>query len=433
MRKPSTLHGARTPILGGPPGWSTGWETEPRGGSEPLQVPGTLFVVPLDDLGDPVNWPRSATFRPLIWISEQMDTAPSAGHRFFWADRDVSNKHRHTSIADNPSAQKISDYLLLAKIVRLMTGFSKTLGITNATVDRFHQGADKALRQSDILTLPDRFNDAFACEGWIATGSMSADTMRKAVELYESGKKQEAEEEILAWFQEDTINQLAITRGKRFHESATRWHQLREALKLTLEERYWSAVPLILVACDGFALDVLGTSPFAKDADLTAFDSIAGHPNSLQFLIKKLTKGVRKSSDEDLTLPLRHGILHGHSLGYANRIVCMKAWLLMIALVDWACDKTSENARRRAQQSEADVSFRDIAGRLREVDENKRAMNAFEPLDTIGPFNDRLDEDSAEFAIIKFLTHWKCLTSPSSTTRAGRPRSSRAWTPRGAG
>ena len=205
-------------------------------------------------------------------------------------DRDVSNKNKHTSIADNPSAKKVSDYLLLARIVRLTTGFSKTLGITNATVDRLHHSAAKALRQSDILTLPDRFNAAFASEGWIATGSMSADTIRKAVKLYESGKKQEAQDEILAWFQEDTINLLAIKRGKRFNKAATRWHQLREALQLTLEERYWSAVPLILVACDGFASDVLGTSPFTKDADLTAFDSIAGHPNSLPFLIKKLTK-----------------------------------------------------------------------------------------------------------------------------------------------
>ena len=89
-------------------------------------------------------------------------------------DRDVSNKNKHTSIADNPSVKKVSDYLLLARIVRLTTGFSKTLGITNATVDRLHHSADKALRQSDILTLPDRFNAAFASEGWIATGSPPA-------------------------------------------------------------------------------------------------------------------------------------------------------------------------------------------------------------------------------------------------------------------
>ena len=164
---------------------------------------------------------------------------------------------------------------------------------------------------------------------------MSADTMREAVRLSESGRKQEAEDTILSWFQEENITLFAVQRAKRFNKAAKRWYQLKEALTLTLEERYWSAVPLILIACDGFASDVLGTSPFEKGADLTAFDSIVGHPSSLQFLMGEITKGVRKSSDNELTLPLRHGILHGQSLGYANRTVCMKAWLLMIALVDW--------------------------------------------------------------------------------------------------
>ena len=319
----------------------------------------------------------------------------------------MRNKKKGSRIEDNPSAKKISDALPLIKMAKLFTGFAKTIGITNESINRIHQAADDVLQQSDVLTLPDRFNEAFARKGWVATGSMSADTMRKALELYESGKNQQAEDEIIAWFREDTINQFAIVRAKRFNKARNRWHQLREALKLTLEERYWSAVPLILIACDGFASDVLGTSPFEKDADLTAFDSITGHPNSLPFLIRELTKGVRKSSDEELTLPLRHGILHGQSLGYANRIVCMKAWLLMIALVDWASDKSNEEERIRERQSAADVSFRDLAEGLRKNEADKRAMEEFEPRESLGPFNDSVDGDSPEFAIFDFLTGWK--------------------------
>ena len=301
----------------------------------------------------------------------------------------------------------ISDALPLIKMAKSFTGFAKKIGITNESLDGIHQAADAVLQQSNILTLPDRFNDAFARKGWVATGSMSADTMRTALELYEAGKNQQAEDEIIAWFKEDTINLFAIVRAKRFNKAGNRWNQLREALKLTFEERYWSAVPLILIACDGFASDVLGTSPFEKDADITAFDSITGHPNSLPFLIKELTKGVRKSSDEELTLPLRHGILHGQSLGYANRIVCMKAWLLMIALVDWASDKSNEEERIRERQSAADVSFRDLAEGIRKNEADKRAMEEFEPMESLGPFNDSVDGDSPEFAIIDFLICWK--------------------------
>ena len=310
-------------------------------------------------------------------------------------------------IADSPSARRMSAALLLMKAAKSITAILQKLGLSNAGLNKLNQAADDALKQSDILNLPDRFNAAFSDEGWIATGSMSADTMRKAVELYDSGSKQEAEEAILAWFQEDTIDMFAIQRAKRFNKSTNRWHQLREALKLTFEGRYWSAVPLILIACDGFASDVMVTSPFEQDADLTVFDSIVGHPNSLQFLLRKVTKGVRKSSDDELTLPLRHGILHGRSLGYANRIVCMKAWLLMIALVDWAYDKSNENDRKRELQSSSAFSFREAAKSWRKLEEDKRAMAAFEAREIIGPFKDSLDADSPEYAILEFLTCWK--------------------------
>ena len=274
---------------------------------------------------------------------------------------DMSGKRIHGRIEDNPSTKALSDSLLLMKVARSVTGCLKKLGVSNENFDKIYSAADDTLQKADVLTLPDRFNDAFAKHGWIATGSMAVDTMRNAVQLYESGRKEEAEEELLAWFKEDTINLLAITRAKGFNKAGRRWDQLRDALKLTFEERYWSAVPLILIACDGFASDVSGTSPFKENADLTVFDSIVGHPDSLQSLIKQLTKGVRKSSDEELKLPLRHGILHGRSLGYANRVVCMKAWLLMIALVDWACDKASEQSRIREHDSTANTSLSDLA------------------------------------------------------------------------
>ena len=329
----------------------------------------------------------------------------------------MRNKKKDSRIEDNPSAKMISDVLPLIKIVKSFTGFAKKFGINNESLDRIHQAADGVLQKSDILSLPDRFNDAFAQQGWIATGSMSPDTMRTALEFYEAGKNQQAEDEIIAWFQKDTINLFAVERTKRFNKASKRWHQLREALRLTFEERYWSAVPLILIACDGFASDVLGASPFKKDADLTAFDSIPGHPNSLPFLIKALTKGVRKSSDKELRLPLRHGILHGQSTGYANRIVCMKAWHLMIALVDWASDKSDEEERIR-QQSAANVSLRDLMKRRRKIESDKRTIEEFEPRESQGPFDDSVNGDSPEFAIFDFLTGWKAQNYGRMATRA---------------
>ena len=319
----------------------------------------------------------------------------------------MNDEIKNPRIADNPSAKELSDFLPVIRLAKNISGLLRKLGIKNERLDSIYKTSADALEQSDILTIPDRFNDAFAEKGWIATSSMSANTMRRALELYEAGKELEAENEIILWFEEDTINLFAINRAKKFNKALNRWEQLREALKLTLEERYMSAVPLILIACDGFSSDVMGNSPFVKDADLTAFDSITGHVNSLSSLVKLVTKGVRKSSDDELTLPLRHGILHGQSLGYANRTVCMKAWLLMISLVDWAYDKSSEEDRMRAHKEKASFNFKDLATQVRKAEADKRVMEAFTPAETFGPFDEKLGENTPEFAFVDFLVGWK--------------------------
>lgn len=186
-----------------------------------------------------------------------------------------------------------------------------------------------------------------------------------------------------------------------------RWAQLREALALTVEERYLAAVPLILIASDGFASDVLGSSPFEKDADLTSFDSTVGHPTSLPALIRKLVKGVRKSSDEELNLPLRHGILHGRSLGYGNRRVSCKAWMLMIALVDWAIDKREEEGRRIKQADRENFGLKELADQGRRLDAERKEMNAFQPIEWAAPYKEALHLETPVLAFTEFLEAWK--------------------------
>ena len=169
-----------------------------------------------------------------------------------------------------------------------------------------------------------------------------------------------------------------------------------------------AAVPLILIACDGFASDVTGISPFEKNADLTCFDSITGHKSSLPALMNLFVRGVRKSSDEELSIPKRHGILHGRSLGYANKIVCAKAWLLMVALVDWAIDKSSEEARINDRRKKEDTNLRDVLEQYRHIQDDKKSIEAFQPVESAGPFTGPYDVGTAEYALVEFLEGWKC-------------------------
>lgn len=310
-------------------------------------------------------------------------------------------------IADLPSARELSSVLPAVRVARGMAKLAIKIGLGGKKVQRIADSADQILAQSDILDLPDRFNAAFAERGWIATSSMSVNVMRSALEKNEAGDADAGEALILDWLTPEIINLFAITRSKTFNDVHGRWDQLREALALTEEGRYWSAVPLILITCDGFASDVLGTSPFEKNADLTLFDSMVAHPTSLPAAIARITKGVRKSSDETLSLPLRHGILHGRSLGYANRTVCGKAWMLMIALVDWATDKRDEEARRAKDEARRTANWGDLSAALQKGHADKLAIEASIARHWDGPFGGNLADDEPPFAFREFLGGWQ--------------------------
>jgi len=310
-------------------------------------------------------------------------------------------------IADNPTAKEMRTILPLVQFLGSAAGLAARMGIKREAMNKFKNSADELTASADILELPDRFNTAFADQGWIATSSFALDIVRKAVELHGEGKAEEAESAILEWFTEDNIRLFAITRARRFHAAHLRNDQLEEALRLYLEERYMAAVPLILIACDGFASDVSGISPFEKNADLTCFDSITGHQTSLPALMKLFVQGVRKSTDVELNIPKRHGILHGRSLGYANKIVCAKAWLMMVALVDWAIDKSSEETRIEERRKKESTSLRETLERSRRIQNDKKIIEAFQPSESTGPFTGPYDTDTAKHAVLEFLEGWK--------------------------
>lgn len=310
-------------------------------------------------------------------------------------------------ISDLPSHKELAAALPLAELTGKLARLSVTLGLGGEGAQKFADQTDDLLRQAEILELPDQFNAALSERGWLATSSLSVDVLKEALAFAEAGEYEKADEAMIRWLTPDTINLFAITRSKNFGDVHGRWHQLREALALTEEERYWSAVPLILIAADGFASDVLGTSPFEKNADLSAFDSIVAHPTALPKVISGITKGVRKSSDDEMGLPRRHGILHGRSLGYANKLVCAKAWMLMIALVDWAIDKRDEETRRTEAERKASTSWSDIAKGIRKNSDDRKALDAFQPMEWLPPFGQDLPKEEPPFAFLEFFTGWK--------------------------
>lgn len=329
--------------------------------------------------------------------------------------------HKKTNrISDNPSTAQMKAVLPAVKAASAVAGAFGFFG--NEKAAKIKAAADDLLEQAKILDVPDRFNEAFANQGWIATGSFSMTAMHAALDHHANGRADDAQKAIVEWFDEGNISLFCIQRSRRYHDADLRDDQLKEALKLYLEERYMAAVPLILIACDGMASDVAGYSPFKSDADLSCFDSIVGHDSALPALMKKLTTGVRKSSNEPLDLPNRNGILHGRSLGYANKELCAKAWMLLLALVDWASDKASEQERREQFEKEQATTLRDSLDLHTKTQRDKQIIDAFQRSEQSAPFTDLTDPERPETAFIAFFEGWKNKNYGQMAKNAMNPR-----------
>lgn len=324
----------------------------------------------------------------------------------------MEDKKDSTNVSDIPSVAEakalLRGFKAFGNVLCIVLCIFERLGIRPEQMKELQRKIDDVTKDADILDLHSRFNAAFRERGWIAVGrALSVTVIKGALEYHEVGKDDEAEELLVEWFTEEHIRFFAIAQARPFHKAMRRNDQLEEALRLYLEERYLAAIPLILIACDGFASDVGSVSPFEKDADLSCFDSITGHSDALPALIKLVTKGVRKSRDDEMDLPLRHGILHGRSLGYANKIVCAKAWLLMMAFVDWAKDKASEAKRKREYEENRAKTPIDGVKMLKKNRAIKIAMEAFEPHEIVGPLEGPFASNGPELAVIEFLSGWK--------------------------
>lgn len=252
------------------------------------------------------------------------------------------DRPKHSKLSDNPTAQLLPSLFQHAESIRRLIELLQEQGVEHEVLNHLLLGAEYTLENADYVDVAERFNQTFADRGWIATESFCVDTMRKSLIHHDDQHCDESEDVIVEWFNEIRIQLFAIGRCGYFGDHNLRKDQLEEALELTQEEHYISAIPLILIACEGFAKDVLRVDLFSKDSDLTAFDSFVGHESALPKLVRALTQTVKETSESTSDLPLRHGILHGKTLGYATKSNCMKAWLLFIALTDLHIERLRE-------------------------------------------------------------------------------------------
>lgn len=271
-------------------------------------------------------------------------------------------------------------------------------------VDELNELAPKI---ETLANFPDEFNSVFASQGWILYGGLNHEVAEQAL-LASKDSLTKADAILTEYYDKETLEFQFIRLAWR-PEFRPRMELAKLAMNDYLEGRYYSSVPLVLMLMDGVANEIGNDGFFGKDADLTAWNSATAHPKGLVALQKAFTRPRKKTRVEELTLPMRHGILHGRDLGYANKTVAAKCWAALFAIGDLVV----KNASGEKTQPEP-VEEKGLLTKLMEHQDFKKRADDWRPRSLqVGvdyPPNgspESYPTMSPEQAFVEFANHWK--------------------------
>ncbi len=202
---------------------------------------------------------------------------------------------------------------------------------------------------------------------------MNFPLMERVVLYASKGDITKGENELSDYFTSLDIDWL-IRGLKNLPEFAIRFKLIKLAYNDTIEKRYYSSVPLLLMVIDGVVNDISKSKGFfTETTDLTAWDSVAAHYTGLTVIRDIFNQGRNKTNNEEIFLPFRNGILHGRDLNYDNKFVLGKCWCTLFALYDWAnaLNKLKKNPIIPEKQLTFKESVEELRKTIQEYQESK--------------------------------------------------------------
>jgi hypothetical protein len=280
-------------------------------------------------------------------------------------------------IEDNASYQnlkkQVEGYNIIAKAAKFFAFF----GVKNQSIDDAITKLGEINGNFNFLSkAPDKFNKYFVRLGWIAHESMNIELMKDVIELAETNKFSSAEDKLIAYYSSDEMRFL-ISRLHATKPFRIRLPLLNLAYRDTLEGRYHSVVPILLMMIDGAVNDISKSKGFfAENTDLTAWDSIAAHSTGLAQLQKIFNVGRPVTLEDNIDNPYRNGILHGRDLGYANQKVVAKSWAALFAVNDWARSLAAGKKTKPVDEPKPSFieEFKKIRQYSKRLSDNKKAL-----------------------------------------------------------
>lgn len=315
--------------------------------------------------------------------------------------------------------EDLKNFKALEKVVPFASPFLSLLGVNTDELKKAFTNADLDKMEKDLAELsemPDKFNDIFALRGWILFEFFDLNTAKKALEIAKTDID-EAENFLVDYYSYEEVKRyLYMMHGIQAFRPRMELAEL--ALLDYKEERYHACIPVILMLMDGLVNDLspqnLGMS--AENSNLTAWDSITAHDKGLNKLKEVLFKTRKATRTESISVPYRHGILHGMDLGYANKMVAAKTWAALFAVGDWAAKVERKELSEPPPKPE--TTWSEILEQLQEhnnwktsFDENfenwkPRVVEVEKDFPRTGKVED-FQDGTPEQKLVEFLIYWQ--------------------------
>lgn len=268
-----------------------------------------------------------------------------------------------------PADHLMEQYKTLKPLAGLIGIFSKDAGASikdlSSSVDDFRK----------LQRTMDEFKSRFGPIGWAAFDSISS---THVIDATTAETIEEAELILTDYLLKGS--ELEFLGYKFNSDKYGSWKELYDrAAERVLAEDYLSAVPLIFMMIDGICLKFFQRHPFSGAADEEVFDTYTSGPDALEKAYALLGSTRRKINDDPISIPYRHGIIHGVDTNYGHRTVTAKAINILRATLDYVQASESEEARiEDAVKEQTPTKWGDVFATIKRTGELNKAMEAWE-------------------------------------------------------
>lgn len=309
------------------------------------------------------------------------------------------------------------------KLYPVLKPFLDLSGVDVASIEEALDDADiEELRRraEELGSIPDRFNDLFAERGWIIHADMNLKVAKEAVEKAEAESVRVGEEVLISHSDPEMV-EFNLGRMRTVNAFRPRIDLAEKALEDYREGRYHACVPVVLALMDGIVQEVHveayghGRNWSSREAQLEAWNSLAGHTKGLEQLQELHTESRFETRTEEIDVPYRNGIMHGMDLGYDNKTVAAKTWAGLFALREWALKAERDELEAPDEEDQTVWEMTQEAyDTMQQTEEIKQGIEEWVPREVavgedVPVSGEREDypEGTPERALVEFLTYWK--------------------------